>query len=120
MRNRTLKHFVLSLIPCLHGHHSTKKPVTTMLTYPWECTVLHCNHLGNTWKPLVLMTRHFDYCNSNGCEEYVNGYRIQQQLNTNQKEVDSINQYGKASNYIDTKTTINVNVLNIATIIQMS
>ena len=44
--------------------HSTKKPVTTMLTYPWECTVLHCNHLGNTWKPLVLMTRHFDYCPS--------------------------------------------------------
>ena len=29
-----------------------------MLTYPWKCTVLHCNHLGNTWKPLVLMTRH--------------------------------------------------------------
>ena len=39
-----------------------KKLVTTMLTYPWKCTVLHCNHLGNTWKPLVLMTRHFDYC----------------------------------------------------------
>ena len=38
-----------------------KKPVTTMLTYHWKCTVLHCNHLGNTWKPLVLMTRHFDY-----------------------------------------------------------
>ena len=38
-----------------------KKPVTTMLTYPWKCTVSHCNHLGNTWKPLVLMTRHFDY-----------------------------------------------------------
>ena len=44
--------------------HSTKKPVTTMLTYPWKCTVLHCNHLGNTGKPLVLMTRHFDYCPS--------------------------------------------------------
>ena len=44
--------------------HSMKKPVTTMLTYPWKCTVLHCNHLGNTWKPLVLMTRHFDYCPS--------------------------------------------------------
>ena len=43
------------------AYHSTKKPVTTMLTYPWKCTVLHCNHLGNTWKPLVLMTRHFDY-----------------------------------------------------------
>ena len=47
----------------------TKKPVTTLLTYPWKCTVLHCNHLGNTWKPLVsmvvtgflLMTRHSDY-----------------------------------------------------------
>ena len=35
-----------------------------MLTYPWKCTVLHCNHLGNTWKPLVLMTRHFGYCPS--------------------------------------------------------
>ena len=35
-----------------------------MLTYPWKCTVLHCNHLGNTWKPLVLMTWHFDYCPS--------------------------------------------------------
>ena len=44
--------------------HSTKKTVTTMLTYPWKCTVLHCNHLGNTWKSLVLMTRHFDYCPS--------------------------------------------------------
>ena len=41
-----------------------KKPVTTMLTYPWKCTVLHCNHLGNTWKPLVLMTQHFDRCPS--------------------------------------------------------
>ena len=44
--------------------HSTRKPVTTILTYSWKCTVLHCNHLGNTWKPLVLMTRHFDYCPS--------------------------------------------------------
>ena len=44
--------------------HCAKKPVTTMLTYPWKCTVLHCNHMGNTWKPLVLMTRHFDYCPS--------------------------------------------------------
>ena len=35
-----------------------------MITYPWKCTVLHCNHLGNTWKPLVLMTQHFDYCPS--------------------------------------------------------
>ena len=46
------------------GLNTAKKPVTTMLTYPWKCTVLHCNHLGNTWKPLVLMTRHFDYCPS--------------------------------------------------------
>ena len=44
--------------------HTTKRPVTTMLIYPWKCTVLHCNHLGNTWKPLVLMTWHFDYCPS--------------------------------------------------------
>ena len=44
--------------------HCAKKPVTTMLTYPWKCTGLHCNHLGNTWKPLVLVTRHFDYCPS--------------------------------------------------------
>ena len=36
--------------------HCAKKPVTTLLTYTWKCTVLHCNHLGNTWKPLVLMT----------------------------------------------------------------
>ena len=49
---------------CRGNIHSTKKPVTTMLTYPWKCTVLHCNHLGNTWKPLVLMIRHFDYCPS--------------------------------------------------------
>ena len=48
----------------LYNQHSTKTPVTTMLTYPWKCTVLHCNHLGNTWKPLLLMTRHFDYCPS--------------------------------------------------------
>ena len=47
-----------------YQYHSTKKPVTTMLTYPWKCTVLHCNHLGNTWNPMVLMTRHFDYCPS--------------------------------------------------------
>ena len=45
-------------------HHCAKKSVTTMLTYPWKCTVLHCNHLGNTWKPLVLMAWHFDYCPS--------------------------------------------------------
>ena len=55
---------VLEQIENYTNIHSTKKPVTTMLTYPWKCTVLHCNHLGNTWKPLVLMTRHFDYCPS--------------------------------------------------------
>ena len=44
--------------------HGTEKPVTTMLTYPWKCTVLHCNHLGNTWKRLVLITWHSDYCPS--------------------------------------------------------
>ena len=49
---------------CNWQFHCAKKPVTTMLTYPWKCTVLHCNHLGNTWKPLVLMTWHFDYCPS--------------------------------------------------------
>ena len=56
----------LNMLPlvCCHNHHCAKKSVTTMLTYPWKCTVLHCNHLGNTWKPLVLMTRHFDYCPS--------------------------------------------------------
>ena len=54
----------LSKLQGKEGIHSTKKPVTTMLTYPWKCTVLHCNHLGNTWKPLVLITRHFDYCPS--------------------------------------------------------
>ena len=74
MKSRQL--LILSFLICLMPHrqlfyylthvhvHSTKKPVTTMLTYPWKCTVLHCNHLGNTWKPLVLMTRHFDYCPS--------------------------------------------------------
>ena len=54
--------------------HCAKKPVTTMLTYPWKCTVLHCNHLGNTWKPLVLMTRHFDYCPS--ASEYISRGRL--------------------------------------------
>ena len=47
-----------------HLNTQHKKTVITMLTYPWKCTVLHCNHLGNTWKPLVLMTQHFDYCPS--------------------------------------------------------
>ena len=62
--------YILCCHPCGYNcyesgpQHSTKKPVTTMLTYPWKCTVLHCNHLGNTWKPLVLMTWHFDYCPS--------------------------------------------------------
>ena len=51
-------------LPPISTIHSTEKPVTTKLTYPWKCTVLHCNHLGNTWKPLVLMTWHFDYCPS--------------------------------------------------------
>ena len=46
------------------SYHCAKRSVTTMLTYSWKCTVLHCNHLGNTWKPLVLMTQHFDYCPS--------------------------------------------------------
>ena len=54
----------LSEMSTLCNMHSTKKPVSTMLTYSWKCTVLHCNHLGNTWKPLVLMTQHFDYCPS--------------------------------------------------------
>ena len=33
-------------------NHSVKKAstVTTMLTHTWKCKVLHCNHLGNTWK----------------------------------------------------------------------
>ena len=62
--------YIIVLNPCVFvvytviKLHRTKKPVTTMLTYPWKCTVLHCNHLGNTWKPLVLMTRHCDYCPS--------------------------------------------------------
>ena len=49
---------------CLYILHCAKKPVTSMLTYPWKYTVLHCNHLENIWKPLMLMTRHFDYCPS--------------------------------------------------------
>ena len=60
------------------SYHSTKMPVTTMLTYPWKCTVLHCNHLGNTWKALVLMTRHFDYCPSaSKCQVIsTNGFQV--------------------------------------------
>ena len=61
---RGRKRKVLHTFMCFSNRHSTKKPVTTLLTYPWKCTVLHCNYLGNTWKPLVLMTRHFDYCPS--------------------------------------------------------
>ena len=54
---------------------TANKPVTTMLTYPWKCTVLHCNHLGKTsGAPLKnqsvlstsggvsqVMTQHFDF-----------------------------------------------------------
>ena len=65
--NIYMRHFVYgrnyeTVLPILSWKpHCAKKPVTIMLTYPWKCTVLHCNYLGNTWKPLVLMTRHFDY-----------------------------------------------------------
>ena len=41
-----------------------KKASNHHANLPWKCTVLHCNHLENTWKPLVLMTQHFDYCPS--------------------------------------------------------
>ena len=65
-----LQQYRLWTVPCYRHYwsdcscsHCAKKPVTIMLTYPWKCTVLHCNHLG-TWKPLVLITRHFDYCPS--------------------------------------------------------
>ena len=52
-----MRKWLLVLWTCsIGGGHCAKKPVTTMLTYPWKCTVLHCNHLGNTRKPLVLMT----------------------------------------------------------------
>ena len=37
--------------------HSTKKPVTTMLTYPWKCTVLHCNHLETTRPDTLIIAR---------------------------------------------------------------
>ena len=60
--NYNLELCFIELYP--NSKHSTKKPVSTMLTYPWKCSVLHCNHLGNIWKPLVLMTPHFDYCPS--------------------------------------------------------
>ena len=39
-----------SLSQVIIGLHCAKKPVTTILTYPWKYTVLHCNHLGNTWR----------------------------------------------------------------------
>ena len=55
---------LIAMAQMCDGKRCANKPVTTMLTYPWKCTVLHCNHLGNTCKPLVLMTRHFDYCPS--------------------------------------------------------
>ena len=44
-------------------NHSVKKDstVTTMLTHTWKSKVLHCNHLGNTWRKLVLIIRCFDY-----------------------------------------------------------
>ena len=41
-----------------------KKASNHHANLPWKYPVLHCNHLGSTWKPLVLMTRHFDYCPS--------------------------------------------------------
>ena len=41
-----------------------KKASNHHANLPLEMYSLHCNHLGNTWKPLVLMTRHFDYCPS--------------------------------------------------------
>ena len=62
VRMRILSHSLWSVVDKeqlksdKQNRHCAKKPVTTMLTYPWKCTVLHCNHLGNTWKPLVLMT----------------------------------------------------------------
>ena len=33
---------------CVEVGTVQKKPVTTMLTYPWKCIVLHCNHLETT------------------------------------------------------------------------
>ena len=54
-------YFIVELVHTCNCLYCAKKPVTIMLTYPWKCTFLHCNHLRNTWKPLVLMTRHFDY-----------------------------------------------------------
>ena len=50
-----------------------------MQTYPWKCTVLHGNHLGNTLKQLVLMTRHFDYCPS-ASEREPGGYNVKQYI----------------------------------------
>ena len=48
----------------LHHHPLCKKASNHHANLPLEMYSLHCNHQGNTWKPLVLMTRHFDYCPS--------------------------------------------------------
>ena len=48
---------VLSIYPYCH---CAKKPVTTMLTYLGNVQF----YIVTTWKPLVLITRHFDYCPS--------------------------------------------------------
>ena len=42
VKGRTFAYLYICLLHC------AKKPVTTMLTYPWKCTVLHCNHLETT------------------------------------------------------------------------
>ena len=47
----------------LHTDTQHKKASNHHPNLPLEMySNLHCNHLGNTWKPLVLMNRHFDYC----------------------------------------------------------
>ena len=46
---------------CISQH---KKASNHHANLPLEMYSFTCNHLGNTWKPLVLMTRHFDYCSS--------------------------------------------------------
>ena len=61
-------HYASHIIHCFPSSHilpsQHKKASNHHANLPWKCTVLHCNHLGNTWKPLVLMTRHLDYCPS--------------------------------------------------------
>ena len=52
----------MTWVMLIHDTAQHKKVSNHHANLPWKCTVLHCNHLGNTWKPLVLMTRHFDYC----------------------------------------------------------